>query len=105
MIEDISVINLKKRLDAGEKINLIDVRETFEFEEFNLNGTLIPLGELPSRIDEIEHLKNEEIIVHCRSGKRSQTAQQFLLQMGFQNVRNLLGGVLDWQSHYGSDPV
>ena len=75
MIEDISVINLKKRLDAGEKINLIDVRETFEFEEFNLNGTLIPLGELPSRIDEIEHLKNEEIIVHCRSGKRSQTAQ------------------------------
>ena len=105
MIEDISVINLKKRLDAGEKINLIDVRETFEFEEFNLKGTLIPLGELPSRIDEIEHLKNEEIIVHCRSGKRSQTAQQFLLQMGFQNVRNLLGGVLDWQSHYGSDPV
>ncbi len=105
MIEDISVINLKKRLDAGEKINLIDVRETFEFEEFNLNGTLIPLGELPSRIDEIEHLKNEEIIVHCRSGKRSQTAQQFLLQMGFQNVRNLLGGVLDWQSHFGSDPV
>ena len=105
MIEDISVVNLKKRLDAGEKINLIDVRETFEFEEFNLNGTLIPLGELPSRIDEIEHLKNEEIIVHCRSGKRSQTAQQFLLQMGFQNVRNLLGGVLDWQSHFGSDPV
>ena len=105
MIEDISVINLKKRLDAGEKINLIDVRETFEFEEFNLNGTLIPLGELPSRIDEIEHLKNEEIIVHCRSGKRSQTAQQFLLQMGFQNVRNLLGGVLDWQSHFGSNPV
>jgi len=105
MIEDISVINLRKRLDAGEKINLIDVRETFEFEEFNLNGTLIPLGELPSRIDEIEHLKNEEIIVHCRSGKRSQTAQQFLLQMGFQNVRNLLGGVLDWQSHFGSDPV
>jgi len=105
MIEDISVINLKKRLDAGEKINLIDVRETFEFEEFNLNGTLIPLGELPSRIDEIEHLKNEEIIVHCRSGKRSQTAQQFLLQMGFQNVRNLLGGILDWQSHFGSDPV
>jgi len=105
MIEDISVINLRKRLDAGEKINLIDVRETFEFEEFNLNGTLIPLGELPSRIDEIEHLKNEEIIVHCRSGKRSQTAQQFLLQMGFQNVRNLLGGVLDWQSHFGSNPV
>lgn len=105
MIEDISVISLKKRLDAGEKINLIDVRETFEFEEFNLNGTLIPLGELPSRIDEIEHLKEEEIIVHCRSGKRSQTAQHFLLQMGFKNVRNLLGGVLDWQAQFGDEAL
>ena len=53
MIEDISVINLKKRLDAGEAINLIDVRETFEYEEFHLNGTLMPLGELPSRLEEI----------------------------------------------------
>lgn len=105
MIEDISVISLKNRLDAGEKINLIDVRETFEFEEFNLNGTLIPLGELPSRIDEIEHLKEEEIIVHCRSGKRSQTAQHFLLQMGFKNVRNLLGGVLDWQAQFGDEAL
>jgi len=105
MIEDISVINLKKRLNAGEPINLIDVRETFEYEEFHLNGTLIPLGELPSRLEEIAHLKEEELIVHCRSGKRSQTAQQFLLQMGFKNVRNLLGGVLDWQSHFGSDPI
>lgn len=103
MIEDISVINLKKRLDAGETINLIDVRETFEFEDFNLNGLLIPLGELPSRLEEIEHWKDEEIIVHCRSGRRSQTAQHFLLQMGFKNVRNLLGGVLDWQTHYGSE--
>lgn len=105
MIEDISVINLKKRLDSGESINLIDVRETFEYEEFHLNGKLIPLGELPSRLEEIAHLKEEEVIVHCRSGKRSQTAQQFLLQMGFKNVRNLLGGVLDWQSHFGSDPI
>ncbi len=105
MIEDISVINLKKRLDSGEIINLIDVRETFEYEEFHLNGKLIPLGELPSRLEEIAHLKEEEVIVHCRSGKRSQTAQQFLLQMGFKNVRNLLGGVLDWQTHFGSDPI
>lgn len=105
MIEDISVINLKKRLDSGESINLIDVRETFEYEEFHLNGKLIPLGELPSRLEEIAHLKEEEVIVHCRSGKRSQTAQQFLLQMGFKNVRNLLGGVLDWQSQFGSDPI
>ncbi len=104
MAEDISVISLKKRLDAGETLHLIDVREPFEYEEFNLGGTLIPLGEVPSRIQELEHLKEEEIIVHCRSGKRSQTAQQFLLQMGFKNVRNLLGGVLDWQAHFGTEP-
>ncbi len=100
MIEDISVIKLKQRMDAGEAINLLDVRETFEFDEFNLNGKLIPLGELPSRLDEIEDWKDQEIIVHCRSGKRSATAQQFLLQSGFQNVRNLIGGVLDWQKEF-----
>jgi rhodanese-related sulfurtransferase len=100
MIEDISVIKLKQRLDAGEAINLLDVRETFEFEEFNLNGKLIPLGELPGRLDEIEDWKDQEVIVHCRSGKRSTTAQQFLLQSGFQNVRNLIGGVLDWQKEF-----
>jgi rhodanese-related sulfurtransferase len=100
MIEDISVIKLKQRMDAGEAINLLDVRETFEFDEFNLNGKLIPLGELPGRLDEIEDWKDQEIIVHCRSGKRSATAQQFLLQSGFQNVRNLIGGVLDWQKEF-----
>ncbi len=105
MAEDISVISLKKRLDAGETLHLIDVREPFEYEEFNLGGTLIPLGEIPSRIQELEPFKADEIIVHCRSGKRSQTAQQFLLQMGFKNVRNLLGGVLDWQTHFGNDPI
>lgn len=100
MIEDISVIKLKQRMDADEAINLLDVRETFEFDEFNLNGKLIPLGELPGRLDEIEDWKDQEIIVHCRSGKRSATAQQFLLQSGFQNVRNLIGGVLDWQKEF-----
>lgn len=100
MVEDISVIKLKQRIDAGESINLIDVREPFEYEEFNLNGKLIPLGELPSRLSEIEHLKSEEVIVHCRSGARSGTAQQFLLQNGFTNVRNLIGGVLDWQREF-----
>lgn len=100
MIEDISVIKLKQRIDAGESINLLDVRETFEFDEFNLNGKLIPLGELPGRLDEIEDWKDQEVIVHCRSGKRSATAQQFLLQSGFQNVRNLIGGILDWQKEF-----
>jgi len=98
---DISVIELKKRLDNQESINLIDVREQYEFDEFNLNGTLIPLGDLPGRMDEIEDLKNQEIIVHCRSGARSNTAKMFLTSQGFSNVRNLIGGVMDWKAQFG----
>ncbi len=101
MSTDISVIELKKRLDAGEKINLIDVREQHEYDEFNLGGDLIPLGTLPGKLEDLEDLKNEEVIVHCRSGARSGTAKMFLTQSGFTNVRNLIGGVLDWQSQFG----
>ena len=102
MIQDISVIELKRRMDAGEALNVLDVRETFEFDEFNINGKLIPLGELPGRLDDIADWKHQEIIVHCRSGKRSATAQQFMLQNGFSNVRNLIGGILDWQAEFGA---
>ncbi|MEY3800403.1 MAG: hypothetical protein RLZZ548_283 [Bacteroidota bacterium] len=101
MSTDISVVELKKRLDAGETINLIDVREQHEYDEFNLGGDLIPLGTLPGKLEDLEVLKNEEVIVHCRSGARSGTAKMFLTQSGFTNVRNLLGGVLDWQAQFG----
>ena len=101
MSTDISVVELKKRLDAGETINLIDVRELYEYDEFNLGGDLIPLGTLPGKLEDLEDLKNEEVIVHCRSGARSGTAKMFLTQSGFTNVRNLLGGVLDWQAQFG----
>ncbi|MFN4862944.1 MAG: rhodanese-like domain-containing protein [Bacteroidota bacterium] len=101
MSTDISVVELKKRLDAGETINLIDVREQHEYDEFNLGGDLIPLGTLPGKLEDLEDLKNEEVIVHCRSGARSGTAKMFLTQSGFTNVRNLLGGVLDWQAQFG----
>lgn len=103
MSTDISVIELKKRLDAGEQLNIIDVREPYEFEEFNLNGLLIPLGDLPTRWEEISDWKEQEIIVHCKSGARSGTAKLFLQQLGFTQVRNLLGGVLDYKVHFGSD--
>ncbi len=103
MNTDISVIELEKRLKSGESIHLIDVREAHEYEEFNLGGMHIPLGELPSRLEDIEDLKEVEVIVHCRSGMRSNTAKQFMMQQGFQNVRNLLGGVLDWQAHFGTE--
>lgn len=93
---DITVQELQERLEQGETINLIDVREEYEYEDFNLGGTLIPLGEIPDRLDEIKHLRDEEVIVHCRSGKRSESAQKFLQSQGFSNVRNLIGGVLAW---------
>jgi rhodanese-related sulfurtransferase len=96
---DITVQELKERLDKGEKINLIDVREEYEFDEDNLGGKLFPLGSLPSQIDELEDLQDEEIIIHCRSGARSARAQQFLEQNGFSNVRNLIGGILAYREN------
>jgi len=99
-MNDITTDELKQRMDAGEKLNLFDVREPHEYEEFNIGATLIPLGELPSRMGELTNLKEEEVIVHCRSGARSGNAKMFLLDNGFTNVRNVLGGMLDWQSKF-----
>lgn len=96
-MEDITVQELKQRIDAQEKLNIIDVREEHEFDEFNIGATLIPLGELPDRLDEIEQFKDEELIIHCRSGARSGRAKDFLEMQGFTKVRNLLGGMLAWQ--------
>jgi rhodanese-related sulfurtransferase len=95
---DITVNELKERLDAGEDLNLIDVREDYEYDEQNLGGRLIPLGELPDRLDELEDLKDEEVIVQCRSGNRSGKAKAFLESQGFTNVRNLTGGMLAWNA-------
>jgi rhodanese-related sulfurtransferase len=76
---DITVQELIERMEKGEKLNIIDVREVYENEEFNIGATLIPLGELPGRLDELAHLKNEEIIVHCRSGARSNNAKMYMM--------------------------
>jgi len=64
---------------------------------YNIGGKLIPLAELPNQLADLEENKNSEVIVYCRSGMRSATAKQFLMQHGFVNVRNLIGGVLAWQ--------
>ena len=102
-MNNITVEELKARMDAGEKINLIDCREPEEYAEFNIGGKLLPLGHIQAmQTDEIDDLKNEEIIVHCRSGKRSVTACMFLETMCFTNTVNVLGGVLDWQAKFGS---
>lgn len=99
-MNDITTDELKQRMDQGEKLNVFDVREVYEYEEFNIGAINIPLGELPGRLNELEHLKEAEVIVHCRSGARSNNAKMFLLDAGFTNVRNVLGGMLDWQSKF-----
>lgn len=94
---DITVEELKERLDKGEELNFYDVREEHEYEEDNLGAILIPLGEFPDHLDELEEIKDEEIIIHCRSGARSGKAKAFLEAQGFSNVRNVLGGILAYR--------
>jgi|SRR5262252_877476 len=102
-MENITVEEVKKRLDAGEELHLVDVREPYENEEFNIGGILLPLGEIRSmQIDEIEDLKDKEVILYCRSGNRSAQAAMFLETMGFENTKNLAGGILAWQDKFGS---
>lgn len=94
---DITVQELKQKLDSGAPFVFIDVREPYEYQEFNLGAKLIPLGSIMGALPDLESHKNDEIVVHCRSGQRSGMAQQLLQASGFTNVRNLLGGVLAWK--------
>ena len=94
---EISVQGLKAKMDNKEDFVLIDVREKYEYQEFNIGGKLIPLGEIMGALEDLEEFKGKEIIIHCRSGKRSAMAQQLMLQAGFSDVKNLAGGVLAWQ--------
>ena len=95
-IPQISVQELKRRLDAREDVFVLDVREPHEVQIVNIGALLIPLGDLPKRLDELAPQKNREIVVHCKSGGRSQKAAQLLKNAGFQRVENLAGGILAW---------
>src|SRR5437868_549792 len=92
--DEIEVEELKKRLDRGDDIYVLDVREPHEYDICNIGGHLIPLGELPNRVNELDTSK--EIIAHCRSGVRSAKAVNFLPQAGFKKVHNLAGRILAW---------
>ena len=95
----ITALEVKKRLEAGEKLHIIDVREVYEFEESKIPTAVnIPLGTIPAQLAELEHLKNEEVIMQCRSGQRSRVAQSLFMQAGFSNVKNMEGGILAWQA-------
>jgi sulfur-carrier protein adenylyltransferase/sulfurtransferase len=92
---EIEVTALKARFDRGDKVNLIDVRETHEFQICRIPGsTLIPLGDLPKRVSELNVA--DEVVVHCKSGMRSAKAAEFLRQAGFKRVLNVKGGILAW---------
>jgi molybdopterin/thiamine biosynthesis adenylyltransferase/rhodanese-related sulfurtransferase len=95
-IPQLSVEQLKSKLDAGEDIFILDVREPHEYQIVNINGHLLPLGEVPNRVAELEEYRNRPIAVMCRSGARSQKASQFLKQAGFAKVQNVAGGILAW---------
>ena len=96
MNEDITATEVKQRIDRGDKFHLIDVREKSEYNEQNIGAKNVPLSELDHRVSEIDPIKNEEVVVHCRSGKRSLQAKNFLLTKGFVNVRNMTGGILEY---------
>lgn len=98
---EITVQELREKLQAGENFVFIDVREPWEYEEFNLGAQLIPVGNLMNQMWELEDHKADEIVVHCRSGARSAMAQGLLLANGFQKVRNLKGGVMAWIDAFG----
>jgi rhodanese-related sulfurtransferase len=92
---------VKKRLEAGEELNLIDVREPSENAAFNIGGILLPLGKIQAmETESIEDLRDKEVIFYCRSGNRSGIAATFLDQMGFTNTKNLVGGMLAWQDRF-----
>ena len=94
IVPEITPRELKARQDRGDDLYILDVREPHEFQICNLRGHLIPLGELPRRVHELD--SSQEIIAHCRSGKRSAEAVDFLRKAGFRKILNLKGGILAW---------
>ena len=102
-MQAISVEEVKARLDAGESLHLVDVREPSEHAEFDIGGLLLPLGRIRNmETDDIDQWKNDEVICYCRSGNRSGQACMMLETAGFTNVKNLTGGMLTWTERIGS---
>jgi adenylyltransferase/sulfurtransferase len=98
-MQQITVQEFKEKLDAGNDVFLLDVREPFEQYQSKIeydNSTLIPIDDLPGRLDEIRNHKKDEIVCMCRSGSRSSKAAKFLQKKGFENVKNLKGGINQW---------
>lgn len=91
---EISAVDLKHKIDRGEEVELLDVREPYERELASIGGVLIPLSQLPARVNTLD--SSREIVVYCHSGFRSARAVEFLVEMGFSKVKNLIGGIDSW---------
>jgi rhodanese-related sulfurtransferase len=102
-MQTITPEEVKARLDAGEKLNLLDVREPSENAEYNIGGELIPLGRIMHfETDALDNWKDQEVICYCRSGNRSGQACMLLESQGFTNVKNLTGGMLAWREKFAN---
>lgn len=100
-MKELTVEELKSKIDNGEDFQLIDVREEFEYEVSNLNGVNIPLADVVLEMDKIS--RDKPVVVHCRSGKRSAQAIFLLEQEGYDNLYNLKGGILAWRDAFDPD--
>lgn len=100
-MKEVTVQELKSMMDRNEEFQLIDVRETFEYEVSNLNGLNIPLAGILIEADKVS--KDIPVIIQCRSGKRSAQAVMLLEQQGFTNLANLKGGILAWKEEINPD--
>ena len=102
-MQNITAEEVKERLSNGETLNLIDVREQYENAEFNIGGMHYPLGKIQTMmVDDLEDLKDKEVILYCRSGNRSGQACMILDMLGFTNTKNLYGGMMYWQEKFGT---
>lgn len=96
-MDQIDATNLQKRLQSGEALNLLDVREEIEYHTYNIGGKNIPLSKFRENIKQINNNKTDEIIVICKIGLRSETARSILIENGYQDVKNLTGGLIALQ--------
>ena len=103
LMNEITVVELHQKMEDGEKIVLVDVREPYEHEEFDIGGINIPLAEIPSSQERFAAFGDVDIVLYCRSGNRSGMAQKILaMQHQIQNTLNLRGGLIAWKQEISS---